>query len=93
MTLEDNLAALESSVSNLTDERNIGPLQNDIYEAIDDLCHLGQRVVAKDMCVKDPRRAQSDLALLERLRDIVSAGAEEDRKRYLALLDRAENNE
>ena len=89
--LEDNLAALESSVSKLKAERNIGPLQNDIYEAIDDLCHLSQRVVAKDMRVDYQRRAQSDLALLQKLRDIVSAGAEEDRKRYLPLLDRAEN--
>jgi hypothetical protein len=79
MTLEDNLAALESSVSNLKAERNIGPLQNDIYEAIDDLCHLGHRVIAKDTRVNYPRRAQSDLALLQKLRDIVSARAEEDR--------------
>jgi hypothetical protein len=78
MTLEDNLAALESSVSNLKAERNIGPLQNDIFEAIDDLCHLGQRVIAKDTRVDYPRRAQSDLAVLQNLRDIVSARAEED---------------
>jgi hypothetical protein len=92
MTLEDNLAALESSASNLKAERNIGPLQNDIYEAIDDLCHLGQRVIARDTRVNYPRRAQSDLAILQKLRDIVSASTEEDRKRYLPLLDRAENS-
>jgi len=34
---------------------------------------------------------KSNSALLQRLRDIVSAGAEEDHKRYLPLLDRAEN--
>jgi hypothetical protein len=67
--LEDNLAALESSVSQLKAERNIGPLQNDIYEAIDDLCRLGQRVIAKDMRVDYPRRAQGDLALLQKLRN------------------------
>lgn len=91
MTLEDDLAAVESSVPNLKADRNIGPLQNDIYEAIDDLCHLGRRVIAKDTRVDYPRRAQSDLALLQKLRDIVSIRAEDDRKQYLPLLNRAEN--
>ncbi|UWZ82167.1 hypothetical protein [Occallatibacter riparius] len=88
MTLKENLAALESSVSQLKAERGIGPLQNDIYEAMDDLGHLGQRAVAGDTRVNYRVRSESDLMLFQKLRECVSAaGAEE---RYRPLLDRAE---
>lgn len=90
MTLADNLAFLESSVLDLKAERNIGPLQNDVYEAIDDLRHLGQRAAAKDTRVNYPLRAKTESVLFQELRGIVSARAEKDRLRYLPLLDRAE---
>jgi hypothetical protein len=90
MSLADSLAVLELSLSDLKAERDLGPLQNDVYEAIDDLCHLGQRAVAKDARVNYPVRAGSDLALFRKLRDIVSARTEKDRDRYLPLLDCAE---
>jgi len=91
MTLADNLALLESSVSNLKAERNLGPLQNDVCEAVDDLCHLGQRAIAGDTRVNYRARAQSDLAIFGKLREIVAPGAAKDRERYLPLLDCAEN--
>jgi hypothetical protein len=91
MTLADNLAVLVSSVSDLKAERNLGPLQNDVYEAIDDLCHLAQRAVAGDTQVNYPVRAESDMALFRKLRDTASSGAEKVRERYLPLLDCAEN--
>src|SRR6185437_2314099 len=90
MTLADNLAFLESSVSELKAERNAGPLQNDVYEAVDDLCHLGHRALARDTRVNYPIRAKSELMLFQKLRDCVSVGAEKDRERYQSLLDRAE---
>jgi hypothetical protein len=89
MTLADNLAVLESSVPGLKAERNKGALQNDVYEAIEDLCHLGQRAVANDTCINYPARAKSDLALFRKLCSIVSDRSAEDRDRYQALLDRA----
>ncbi len=91
MTLAENLAVIESAVSELKGQRNIGPLQNDVYEAIDDLCHLGRRAVVGDTRVNFPVRAGSDLDLCRKLHGIVSGKAEEDRERYLPLLDCAEN--
>lgn len=87
MTLADSLAVLQSSLSQLKNERNIGPLQNDIYEAVEDLCHLGQRAVVRDTRVNYPVRAESDSMLFQKLRDFVSAGAERDRQKYLPLID------
>ncbi len=89
-TLAENLAFLESSVLDLKAERNVGPLQNDVYEAIDDLRHLGQRAAVRDTRVNYPLRAKTELVLFQKLRHIVSARAKNDRLRYLPLLDRAE---
>lgn len=91
MTLADNLAVLEASVSELKADRNQGPLHNDIYEAIDDLCHLGRRAVASDTRVDYPARVESDFVLFRKLHDIVSARPAKDRERYLPLLNCAEN--
>ena len=91
MALANNLVILESSLSELRAERQDGPLQNDIYEAVDDLCHLGRRAVAGDTRVNYPARVESDLALFQRLRDIVNSQRETERERYVILLDRAES--
>lgn len=90
MTLADNLAVLQSFLPGLESERNLGPHQNDVYEAIADLCNLSQRAVAGDTRINYSVRAQSDSTLFRKLRDIASAKAERDRERYLPLLDCAE---
>ena len=90
MALENDLAVLESSLPELKAERQDGPLQNDVYEAVDDLCHLGHRAVAGDTRVNYPARVESDLALFQRLRDVVNSRFEEKRERYVFLLDRSE---
>jgi hypothetical protein len=90
-TLADNLALLGLSVSDLKAERSLGPLQNDVYEAMDDLCHLGQRAVAGDTRVDYPARAESDFVLFGKLRNIISAIDTKGRERYLPLLDCAES--
>lgn len=90
MTPADDLAILEASLSELKAERSLGPLQNDLYEAIDDLCHFGRRAAAGDTRINYPVRAGSDLALFQKLRDIVSARTGINRERYLPLLDRSE---
>jgi len=89
MTLADNLAVLQSSVPRLQAERNKGPLQNDAFEAVDDLCHLGHRAVASDTRINYPARAESDLALFRKLRSILCGKSDKDRDRYQALLDLA----
>jgi len=90
MTLADNLAVLESIASELKAERNNGPLENDVYEEVDDICGLLRRAVAGDTRVNYPARAESEMIFLQRLRVIVSARTEKDRERYLPVLDRAE---
>jgi hypothetical protein len=87
MTLDENLAVLQAEVSQLKADRNSGALQNDVYEAIDDLCHLSRAAVSGDTRVNYAARAKGDLALFERLRDIVSAKGGEHRERYLSLLN------
>jgi hypothetical protein len=91
MTLKDNLTALESTAASLKANRDQGPFQNDIYEAVDDLCHLGQRAANHDTRVNYPARAESDLKLFTKLRYIVSTRTEDDQKLYLSVLDQAEN--
>jgi hypothetical protein len=88
MNLADSLAVLQSCIPELMAERNQGPFQNDIYEAIDDLCHLGERAVANDTRINYRARAESDLGLFRKLHNICSDGSE-GRERYHALLDRA----
>ena len=90
MTLAVNLAFLESAVLELKAERDGGPLQNDVYEEIEDMCILGRRAVARDTRVNYPARAESELMLLQKVRARVHAGNENDRERYLTLVDRAE---
>lgn len=91
MTLAHNLAVLQSSLSRLKAERVIGVLQNDIFEAIDDLCHLGELAVGSDTRINYPVRAHGDLTLFQKLRDCISAAPKNDSERYLPLLDCAEN--
>lgn len=90
MTLADNLAFLETAASELRAERNEGPLQNDVYEEIDDIRNLCIRAAAVDTRVNYPVRAESEMKLVQKLRAVISNGAEKDRERYLPLLDRAE---
>jgi hypothetical protein len=89
MTLADNLSVLQSSLSGLKAERDEGPLQNDVYEAVDDLCNFGQRAVANDARIDYSTRAKSDLALFQKLRSIVAERSDRDRERYQELLDSA----
>jgi hypothetical protein len=90
MTLTDNLGILESSLSDLKAERDKSPIQNDLYEAVDYWCSLGQRAVARDTRVNYPARAGGELQLLEKLRDMLHAKHENDWVRYKSLLERAE---
>ena len=90
MTLAENIAALESAASELSAARNEGPLQNDVYEAIDDLCHFGHHALDCDTRVNYPVRAQRELELIQKLRETVSTGTDEECERYLPLLKPAE---
>ena len=87
MNLAGSLAVLQSCIPELKAERSQGPLQNDVYEAVDDLCHLGERAVASDTRINYRARAESDLVLFRKLRNISSDRSEEGRERYQALLD------
>src|SRR5580698_3296341 len=89
MTLEENLAALESRIPELKDRRNAGPLQNDIYEAIDDCCHLGRRAIENDTRVNYPIRAQSENACLRKFCTFWAAKDQQGLDRYRILLDTA----
>ena len=60
MTLDENLAVLQAEVSQLKADRNSGALQNDVYEAIDDLCHLSRAAVSGDTRVNYAARAKGD---------------------------------
>lgn len=89
MNLSDNLTVLQSCILELKAERNQGPLQNDLYEAVDDLCHLGERAVTGDTRINYRARAESDLVLFRKLRTICSDRSEKSRERYEAVLDLA----
>jgi hypothetical protein len=90
MRLAGNLAFLESAVLELKADSDSGPLRNNVYEEIEDMCILGRRAVARDTRVNYPARAESELMLLQNVRASVLAGNENDRERYVALLDHAE---
>jgi hypothetical protein len=89
MTLEENLAALEARLPELRDRRNAGPLQNDIYEAVDDCCHLGRRAIENDTRVNYPARAQSENAHLRTLREFWVARDQQELELYQRMLDAA----
>jgi hypothetical protein len=90
MTVSEKLTPLESALSELKAARNSGPIQNDLYEAIDYWCSLGRRAVAADTRVNYPARVAGELLLLEKLRGLVSTRPEIERARHSSLLDRAE---
>ena len=90
MNLKENLDVLQTSLSGLKAEREKGPIQNDLYEAVDYWCVLGQRAVAGDTKVNYPARAEGELQLLGRLRGMLCARPESERAPHLYLLDRAE---
>jgi hypothetical protein len=89
MTLEENLAALEYRIPELKDCRNAGPLQNDIYEAMDDCCHLGRRAIDNDTRVNYPIRAQSESARLRKVFTFWAAKDQQGLDRYRTLFDTA----
>ena len=89
MTLEENLATLETRLPELKERRNAGPLQNDIYEAVDDCCHLGRRAIENDTRVNYPARAQSEDTNLKTLCAFWVAKDQQELERYQPLLDTA----
>jgi hypothetical protein len=89
MTLVENLATLESRLTDLRDRRNDGPLENDIYEAVADCCHLGRRAIEGDTRVNYPARAQSEKMHFRKLRDFWVAKDREGLERYQPLLNSA----
>jgi hypothetical protein len=89
MTLEENLAALESRIPELKDRRNAGPLENDIYEAIDDCCHLGRRAIENDTRVNYRARAQSENTHLRTIRAFWVAKDQQGLDQYQLLLSTA----
>jgi hypothetical protein len=90
VTLKENLALLESLLPQLKSERNDGPLENDLCEAIDDWCHLGRRAVENDTRVNYPARAGGERMLLKKLREFYSGKRAQDLAQHLPLLDTAE---
>jgi hypothetical protein len=90
MTLAGNLAFLESAVLELKADRDSGPLQNDVYEEIEDVCILGRRAVARDTRINYPARAESELMLLQKVRASILTRNENNRERYVNLLNHAE---
>ena len=66
MRLAGNLAFLGSAVLELKADRDSGPLRNNVYEEIEDMCILGRRAVARDTRVNYPARAESELMLLQK---------------------------
>ena len=86
MRLAGNLAFLESAILELKADSDSGPLRNNVYEEIEDMCILGRRAVARDTRVNYPARAESELMLLQNVRASVLVGNENDRERYVALL-------
>lgn len=87
MTLEENLAALEARLLELRNRWNAGPLENDVYEEIDDCCHLGQRAINMDTRVNYPARAQSEFMCLKKLLEFWITKDQEALERYRPLLN------
>jgi hypothetical protein len=90
MTLEENLAILEARIPELKDRRNAGPLQNDIYETIDDCCHLGRRAIQNDTRVNYPARARSENIYLRNVCNFGVAKDEQGWEGYQFLLATAQ---
>jgi len=89
MTLEENLSVLEARLPELRDSRHTGPLQNDIYEAVEDCCHLGRHAIGNDTRVNYPARAQSEFMCLKKLLAFWAAKDQEELERYQPLLKAA----
>jgi hypothetical protein len=70
--LRSALADLQSIRDDLEKKRYLGALENDVFEAVDDLCHLATRAVETDTKVNYPARAREEYslwtALSERIR-------------------------
>ena len=73
----------------MKETRSAGPLQNYIYEAIDDCCHLGRRATENDTRVNYPILAQCENAQLKKICTFWAAKDQQGLGRYQLLLDRA----
>jgi hypothetical protein len=87
MTLDENLAILESRLPELEDRRNAGPLENDIYEAIADCCQLGRLAIENDTRVNFPARAHSENLQFKKLHEFWVAKDQQALERYQPLLN------
>jgi hypothetical protein len=73
-----------------TGAKEIGPsFANDLFEAVDDWCHLARRAWQSDTRVPDPRRAAEELALWHKLQDLVRDQPAEEQARSQPILETA----
>jgi hypothetical protein len=89
--LQGHLESLERSLPYLQQQRDAGAFANDVYEAVDDWCHLGRRAVENDTRVNYPLRARSEFSLLEKLREILRGRSSEEQQKYGPLFQTAQD--
>jgi hypothetical protein len=81
---------LESYLPELQHERSSSGFANDIFEAVDDLRHLGHLILNGDTRVNYPARVQQERELWKLLNDLLPKRSPEDQKRYAPMFEAAE---
>lgn len=89
-SLKELVSLLESRLPELERHRSSNGFANDVFEAADDLCHLGQYVLDSDTRVDYPARVRQELELWNTLKDLLQKKSAEDQQRYRVIFETAD---
>ncbi|HLJ29457.1 MAG TPA: hypothetical protein VKY85_22300 [Candidatus Angelobacter sp.] len=84
------VSQLEFYLSELESQRSLGTFANDVFEATDDLLHLGRYILAGNTRVNYPARIHQERELWRQLTDLLRKRSPEDQQRYAAIFGMAE---
>jgi hypothetical protein len=85
--LQAVLDELRGELPALERDRSSSAYQNDMFEAVDDWCHLCQRAIDSDTKVDFPKRAGEEMPLLNTLNSTLSAQGTEQAPCFAHILE------
>lgn len=88
--LQRLVSTLESRLPDLQRQRSSNPFANDVFEAVDDLRHLGRHILEGNTRVNYAARVRQERELWKKLTDLLSNRSVENQQRYAATFDTAE---
>ncbi|HEY1528418.1 MAG TPA: hypothetical protein VGH51_19505 [Candidatus Angelobacter sp.] len=89
-SLQELVSGLESYLPELERQRSSSGFANDVFEAIDDLRHLGHYILEGNTRVDYPVRVGQERELWKTLADLLRKRPAEDQQRYAKIFGEAE---